>query len=68
MSFPPCLDCLWTRELTAVNGVSYTGGRVDTGDDLTYTITVKNTGNTTLSHISVVDTLPKGLQLTGKVP
>ena len=54
------------KELTQVNGETYTEGRVSTGDDLTYTITVNNTGNTTLSSISVVDTLPKGLQLTGE--
>ena len=57
----PDLDV--TKELTEVNGRTYTGGRVDTGDDLTYTITVTNTGETVLENIDVTDTLPSGLRL-----
>ena len=56
-------DLAVTKELTEVNGRTYTGGRVDTGDDLTYTITVTNTGETVLENINVTDTLPSGLRL-----
>ena len=52
------------KELTEVNGRTYRGGRVDTGDTLTYTITVTNTGNTMLDRVNVTDTLPSGLRLS----
>ena len=53
------------KELTEVNGWDYTGGRVDVGDELTYTITIINTGETVLEDITVMDALPAGLRLVG---
>ena len=44
------------KELTLVNGQTYTNGSVSVGDTLTYTITVKNTGNVELTNVSVKDT------------
>ena len=46
-----------TKTLDKVNGADYDSGMVKVGDVLTYTITVKNTGNTTLKNIDVSDTL-----------
>ena len=46
-----------TKTLDKVNGDSYEDGMVKVGDVLTYTITVENTGNTTLNNVSVTDTI-----------
>ncbi len=40
-----------TKTLDKVNGDSYEDGMVKVGDVLTYTITVENTGNTTLNNV-----------------
>ena len=45
------------KSIDTVNGREYTGGRVSVGDTIGYSIVVKNTGNTTLSDITVTDTL-----------
>ena len=45
------------KSLSQVNGGDYTGGKVSVGDKLTYTIQVINTGNTTLSRVTVEDSL-----------
>ena len=45
------------KSLSQVNGGDYTGGKVSVGDKLTYTIQVTNTGNTTLSGVTVEDSL-----------
>ena len=45
------------KSLAQVNGSDYTGGKVSVGDKLTYTIQVTNTGNTTLSRVTVEDSL-----------
>ena len=46
-----------TKTLDKVNGDSYEDGMVKVGDVLTYTITVENTGNTTLNNVLVTDTI-----------
>ena len=45
------------KSLAQVNGSDYTVGKVSVGDKLTYTIQVTNTGNTTLSGVTVEDSL-----------
>ena len=49
-----------TKTLDKVNGEEYTEGMVKVNDELTYTITVKNSGETVLENISVSDTLTIG--------
>ena len=45
------------KSIETVNGRDYTGGRVSVGDTIGYSIVVKNTGNTTLTNVTVTDTL-----------
>ena len=45
------------KSIDTVNGRDYTGGRVSVGDTIGYSIVVKNTGNTTLTNVTVTDTL-----------
>ena len=45
------------KSIETVNGRDYTGGRVSVGDTIGYSIVVKNTGNTTLTNVTVSDTL-----------
>ena len=62
---PPAVPGLSVRKaLTEVNARPYIGGQVESGDALTYTITVTNTGGTVLTGITVADALPAGLRLT----
>ena len=58
------------KSLSQVNGSDYTGGKVSVGDKLTYTIQVTNTGNTTLSGVTVEDSLwndGDAIQVDGKL-
>ena len=57
----PSLDV--TKALTAVNSTT-PGSSVSVGDTLTYTITVKNTGNVDLTNVTVTDTLSNGRTVT----
>ena len=53
----PVSSLIVNKSLAQVNGSDYTGGKVSVGDKLTYTIQVTNTGNTTLSGVTVEDSL-----------
>lgn len=52
----PGLDL--SKELSYVGTKAYTGGKVDSGDELTYTVTVRNAGTAELNTVTVTDTLP----------
>lgn len=59
-----------TKALSLVNGQIYAGGTVNTGDTLTYTIQVTNTGNMTvkditLNDIAVIDGVQKTINQIG---
>ena len=56
------------KDLTAVNGRDYTGGRVEVGDELTYTIVVANTGTMPLADVTVTDTMTEGRAVTWGTP
>ena len=55
-----------TKELVEVNGRPYRGGPVEEYDDLTYAITVKNTGDVTLFDVDLRDFAPDELVPDGK--
>ena len=59
-------DISVTKELVEVNGRPYRGGPVEEYDDLTYAITVKNTGDVILYNVDLRDFAPDELVPDGK--
>ena len=52
------------KVLTQVNGEDYAGGSVSVGDELTYTVTVTNSGTLDLLDVLVNDTMSNGQTVT----
>lgn len=50
--------------MTQVNGEDYAGGSVSVGDELTYTVTVTNSGTLDLLDVLVNDTMSNGQTVT----
>ena len=57
-------DLTVEKVLTQVNGEDYAGGSVSVGDELTYTVTVTNSGTLDLLDVLVSDTMSNGQTVT----
>ncbi|MFM2301991.1 MAG: hypothetical protein RLZZ84_1727 [Pseudomonadota bacterium] len=54
-----------TKTLSKVNGVNYAGGAIKSGDTLTYSIAVQETGGLASGTLTLTETLPANTSYTG---